>query len=328
MIPIISVIIPVYNGEAFVENCINSILEQTFYDMQIIVVNDGSTDNTHSILRRLEKMDSRIEVVCQDNGGVSKARNKGLDLVKGEWILFIDSDDVVRPDYCETMLNAAISSRADVLLSKDNEDDKTIVSIINEKKELQLACLSYDEISFDFNVDAPWGKLFRSSIILEKQIRFPANLSRSEDALFCVAVYEYAENIAVINRSGYIHNEREGSLCRSYTPTDMDMLERILMENQKWVLTYHPCEEAYFKALWYRVLPGIVECEKSFFLHSNNPNSKLQNMLIYQRFLGQKMVHKAIRKLKLKDMVNKQYLIRLCLYKVYCGCFFIFIKAR
>lgn len=325
---LISVIIPVYNGEAFVEKCIKSVLAQSISDLQIIMVDDGSSDGTLSILHEYALKDSRIEVIHQENGGVSKARNAGLAIVRGEWVLFIDSDDSVTPDYCESMLNAAQLLSIDILIARPGTERQEQPYILKEHEKLMQACLSYDEISFSFNIDAPWGKLFRSSLIKENQICFPETLTRSEDAYFCLCAYEYAKTIGVLNQFGYIHNEREGSLCRSYTSNAPEILEKILIENQKWVVEHHPNEADYSCALWYRVLPGIIECEKAFFLHSHNQSTLFQIAIAYQRFLNQKMVQKAIRCLKISDMFNRQYRIRLLFYKLHLGWLFIMVKGK
>lgn len=327
MNPKISIIIPVYNGEAFIEKCMKSILMQTMQELQIIVVDDGSTDHTYEILRKMAVDDTRIEIIHQKNCGVAKARNKGLSSARGEWIMFVDSDDTIDNDYCASMFEAANMLNVDVLISYSGLGEKKI-DLLEERKKLILASLSYDEASFTFNIDAPWGKLFRNSVLQKKHIKFPEKLTRSEDALFCASVYENVDDIGTMNRSGYIHNKREGSLCRSFSPNGMKMLELILSENQKWILAHHPFERDYFRALWYRVLPGIVECETSYFLHYKNTNSCSKNAIEYQRFLRQKKVREAIRKLKISEIENRQYRIRLCFYKLSLGWLFIMIKRK
>ena len=99
MKPIVSIVIPVFNGEAFIKNCITSVINQTIQELQIIVVDDGSKDNTLQILRAFENEDERIEVIHQDNAGVSAARNAGLQSVQSEWVLFVDADDTIMPEY-------------------------------------------------------------------------------------------------------------------------------------------------------------------------------------------------------------------------------------
>lgn len=328
MKPLISIIIPVYNGEKFIAQCIQSVEEQTLGNLQIIIVDDGSTDCTFEILQKFAFEDSRIEIIHQENGGVSKARNSGLSIAKGDWILFIDSDDSIDPNYCEYMLDAALNLHVDVLIAHPKMRGKKDKYLLESQDKLIRACLSNDEMSFPFNIDAPWGKLFQTSIIQDHHIQFPEMLTRSEDAFFCLSFYSKATSIGALNYWGYIHNEREGSLCRCFMPSMMDILEKILEENQKWVIKYRPNEEEYDRALWYRVLPGIVECERTYFLHYSNPDKKIKTAVKYQHFLNRPIIRQAINQLKIKDILKKQYKIRLLLYKLHMGWFFILIKRK
>ena len=110
----ISVIVPVYNTEKFLKNCISSIANQTYKDLEIILVNDGSTDNSGKICDDFAQKDSRIKVIHQSNKGVGAARNAGLDVAKGAYIGFVDSDDILRPDMYEFLLNNLIVHNADI----------------------------------------------------------------------------------------------------------------------------------------------------------------------------------------------------------------------
>lgn len=136
--------------------------------------------------------------------------------------------------------------------------------------------------------------------------------------------YEVASRIGILNKFGYCHSEREGSLCRSYMKNAPEILENILHENHQWVMKNHPDEKKYMSAMWYRVLPGIVECEKSFFLHSEFSASLLRE---YQKFLKQTMVSLAIHSLKFADVKCNQYRLRLMVYKLRLGWLFIMIKS-
>ncbi|WP_346684027.1 glycosyltransferase family 2 protein [Anaerostipes butyraticus] len=323
MQPLISIIIPVYNGEKFVKNCIESVRSQTIKELQIIAVDDGSNDCTLEILNDLATKDKRIMVIHQKNGGVSKARNTGLKFVKAKWVLFVDADDTIVPNYCTLMLNAANSLNADVIIARTFTEGVPHTYILQEKEELIQACLSYEETIYPFNIDAPWGKIFSYEVINKKHIFFPEELTRSEDAFFCLGFYEVANRIGILNELGYHHTEREGSICHSYMKDAPEILEKILCKNYQWVMENHAQENKYMRALWYRVLPGIVECEKSFFLHQDFSGSLLFE---YQRFLNQKMVTRAIHALRFTDIKNTQYKRRLVFYKLHIGWLFLVVK--
>ena len=326
MRPLISMIVPVYNGENFIEKCIKSILDQSLKELQIIIVNDGSNDNTAAVLEKYESSDPRVKIITQENGGVSKARNAALEIAGGEWTAFVDADDFIKEDYCENMLAAANRLSTDVLISCSHREGEKGEWLMDSHDKLIQACFSFDEGSFSFNIDAPWGKLYRTSLIRENHIRFPENLRRSEDAYFCIWVYEQAENIGVFNQCGYHHIERDGSLCKSYAPDAMEMLEFILKANQELLDQYHPSEKKYEEAFCYRVLPGIVECEKSYFLNRNNEKRFMSNAFAYQKFLNQPMVKRAISGLQISAVKSRQYKVRLLSYKLHLGWIFLLLK--
>lgn len=325
MQPLISIIIPVFNGEEFVENCIESVTKQTLKEVQIIIIDDGSADHTLDILNKLAAKDKRITVIHQDNGGVAKARNVGLQAVTAEWVLFVDADDTIAPDYCASMLEAASFLEADVVIAHPYIEEQPQNDILQGKEKLIQACLSYDEMSYPFNIDAPWGKIFRYRVIYERHICFPEKLIRSEDAFFCLQFYENAEKIGILNQFGYCHTERTGSLCRSFMKNAPKILENVLCENYQWVMKNHSSEKKYMSALWYRALPGIVECEKSFFLH---PDFSGNLVTEYRKFLKQTMVNLAIHRLKFSDVKSKQYRLRLVMYKLHLGWLFIMTKKK
>ena len=116
MNPQISVIVPIYNVEKYLAKCIDSIINQTLTNIEIILVNDGSTDNSRKIIDKYDKKDSRIKVIHKKNGGQGSARNAGLDIAKGEYIGFVDSDDWIDSNMYENLYNAAISNNADIVV--------------------------------------------------------------------------------------------------------------------------------------------------------------------------------------------------------------------
>ncbi len=326
---IVSVIVPVYNCKDYLKRCIESILTQSYQHIQLILVDDGSTDGSGEICDGYASQDSRIQVIHQVNGGVSKARNAGLKMATGEWILFVDSDDYILGAYCEKMLTAVQNVQADIVIARPTTDrtPEIVALTLEEIGQLKRACLSFDEDAFPYNVDAPWGKLFRRELIADNHILFPENLSRSEDAWFCATAYEHATSICILDWFGYVHVERDGSLCRRFAPDSPEMLERILKMNQEWVNKYHPNQKDYEQALWYRVLPGIDECERTYFLHKNNPDALRIKINKYHFFLSHGLTHQAICYLKRTDISKRQYRVRLFFYQFELGWLFVLLKS-
>ena len=206
----ISIIVPIYNSEKYLQRCIDSILSQTFNDYELILINDGSSDNSGNICDKYEKEDHRIKVFHKENGGVSSARNLGIDNAKGEWVAFIDSDDQLDRDY---LLNFNLNSDADLLVQgyKKEYFNKKPEMIIPNMEESYLAS---DVISIIFDlekksiINSPWCKLFKREILFKHNILFDNNISYGEDHLFSLSFIEHIATISVTPKAGYIYQIR------------------------------------------------------------------------------------------------------------------------
>lgn len=330
MSDLVSIIVPVYNTGEYLIPCLQSLCDQTYKNLEIILVDDGSTDGSGGICDEFARRDSRIRVIHQKNGGVSRARNHGLDMAAGEWILFVDSDDTIAKDYCAELVEAVQLWGSDAVIARPTaaEIPESFEYTPEQIDLLKRTCLAFDESAFGYNIDAPWGKLFRRSIIEGHHLRFPEKLNRSEDAWFCASFYEHAKRICCLNRFGYLHTERPGSLCRRFAPDAPGMLECILEENRAWVERNHPGEQSYLDALHHRVLPGIVECEGMYFLHESHNGSVWRRMKEYQQFLARPIIRRAIASVNIRAVGSKQLVLRLLLYRMGLGWLFFLLKSR
>lgn len=213
--PIVSVIVPVYNRETTIEVCLRSILNQKIKNFEIIVINDGSKDSSGIICERLAEEDARIVYRYQDNQGVSAARNHGLSLAKGEWVTFVDSDDVILPDYLNIVDEA--KSNADLLMvgytSSKIESESFPIEL---KEEPNNRIEKNDVIRYLFgNEYDPYrnscglmcSKFFRNQIIQKYAIRFDASLSLEEDHFFLFNYLFYAKGIIRFTQPLYIIRE-------------------------------------------------------------------------------------------------------------------------
>ena len=186
----ISVIVPLYNVEKYAKRCIESVLTQTFNDYELILVDDGSNDNTGKICDQYAAKDSRIKVIHKKNGGVSSARNEGLDAAQGEWITFLDADDWIEPNFFQIINNDSIDSIDWIFAQWRTVWDNGLPSeIYDHKTELELKNWNDIKNIWDkmANVDicrCPWGKFFRRSIIEENKLRFDNTLKYGEDTVF------------------------------------------------------------------------------------------------------------------------------------------------
>lgn len=194
---LVSVIVPFFNREKTAQRCIDSIRQQTYQNLQVILVNDGSSDGTLKILIKNKNKDARISVISQVNKGASGARNAGLNVAKGEYILFVDSDDFVSKNYVE-----------DLLLPIENESDLDMtVSAIRGFYPKGVVDFAYSfpergriRENFEFlrNIPTHAGKLYRSEIINRMNLRFPEDMSFSEDRVFNLNYYKNIDSFLYV----------------------------------------------------------------------------------------------------------------------------------
>lgn len=238
----VSVIIPAYNAQIYAPYAVESALRQTMSELEVIVVDDCSTDSTLRVLRERFGTNDRVRIVSQpENGGVSAARNRGIEEAKGEYIVFLDSDDAMRPDMLEKMLSAAQAHDADVLHTtgcllpavQPLPDDIACLSPEQYKPLIPELCEAGQEVYFAPTDTAEklaqwythkyhwsvWNKLFRRSFIEEHHIRFD-KLSMAEDMVFCFKAFFLADTYAVLPGQWYVYRVGGDSLSRKKSTVD------------------------------------------------------------------------------------------------------------
>lgn len=196
--PKVSVIIPVYNVEKYIERCVDSVLNQTFQDYEVLLIDDGSTDNSGKICDKYSLKDSRIKVFHKENGGVSSARNLGIDSAKGEWICFIDGDDWVKENYLRVFFKNKVSLETIIyqgIMIENQWDNKTHTYFSYDTNKFKINN-STKVIKSKILLDGcPYCKLFNASIIRNNNIKFNERLSMHEDHVF---VWEYLSLMTTI----------------------------------------------------------------------------------------------------------------------------------
>ena len=220
----ISIIIPVYNSENFLEKCLLSVCNQTHTDFECILVDDGSSDSSGRICDEWCAKDCRFRVIHQVNKGVSVARNTGLTLCNTEWVTFIDSDDWINDDFIKLMVDEIQNyPHAEVVVSSSHTHYSDRVS--HECVMDNSGCYSFDnknhivvnELLAKYKIMAPWGKLYRTSVIKSHNIQFPVDISFGEDLIFNVAYFSHINVFAVAKAAIYNYTVREGSLSKNVT---------------------------------------------------------------------------------------------------------------
>lgn len=203
---LISIIVPVHNAQSTLHKCIESILNQKYSNIELLLIDDGSTDNSLLICKEFAQKDFRIKVYHQNNQGVSVARNWGIEKCIGEWISFIDSDDYIAPTYlnklvtqaegCELIIGGNNRIKANNLLERAEFPDSKI-SI----KDNDIACIMDNVLIYG----TPWGKLFQSSTIKDNNIRFKPEFQLHEDHIFYFEVINHLSSIRLITDSDYYY---------------------------------------------------------------------------------------------------------------------------
>lgn len=215
--PSISVIVPVYNSEQYLSQCIESILAQTFTDFELLLVDDGSTDSSGMICDRYAGGDRRIHVFHKANGGVGSARNFAIDKAAGEWVAFIDSDDYIKEKYLQNLIGHT-DNEVDLLVSFPEVFLKDRSWKIDWYKE---GLVNQDDFSRLFSTydmqehTSPWAKLYRMQIIRDNGIRFINDMHFGEDAVFLYEFLLYARSVYITGKTDYCYRgEIEGSLSK------------------------------------------------------------------------------------------------------------------
>ena len=224
---LLSVIIPVYKVEAYLRQCLDSVVTQTYSELQIILVDDGSPDGSGAICDEYAAKDSRIQVIHQPNAGVSAARNAGMDMATGEYLTFIDSDDYIDPDMYEALLKVAHETGADVVECNyrraEGVKNGTGEWYVHSGMEAVEKMLTEGGYPKGFTV-SPCVKLIRSACA--GKLRFLEHCSMAEDMLFCVELFCQAQTAVKVNRRFYTYRITEGSATDSaYNSRKADEVE-------------------------------------------------------------------------------------------------------
>ncbi|MFN2744359.1 MULTISPECIES: glycosyltransferase [Bacillus] len=220
--PAVSLLVAVYNTEAFLPNCLQSLVSQTLKNIEIIIVNDGSTDGSQKIIDHFAKKDSRIKTIVQENQGLGAVRNKGIEAAAGEYLAFIDSDDWIEADYCRSMYEKAQAEDADLVIcdyAVDIQDtEKTVYPEIaktyaGKPKDAFIKDLLRGKVS-----GFSWNKLYRRRLIEQHQLVFPLRdeLENIEDQYFSFRCLLYANAAVFVEQPLYHYRVHLSSIVQKY----------------------------------------------------------------------------------------------------------------
>lgn len=215
--PLISVVVPIYKVENYLERCLKSIIGQTYVKLEIILVDDGSPDGCPEICDNYAKMDSRIRVIHKKNGGLSSARNAGIEIMSGEYVTFVDSDDFLDKMAIESWVRLALGYGADLIIGRfiSYHDGDVLQSNSHIKEAREWTTQEAFEKLFleDERLCTAWGKLYQVGLFAEE--RYPENIKFAEDMYVIHKIFHAAEKIIYDDRISYYYNQEGTSLVRS-----------------------------------------------------------------------------------------------------------------
>lgn len=281
MQPLISVIIPAYNAEKYISKSIESIRKNTYENLEIIIVNDGSKDNTRGIVEAIS--DSRIRLINQENGGVSKARNTGLDNAKGEYIAFVDSDDYVSSDYFETLLAACQESGADIAACRhicvDTKGNLLVDPYPSAKEPLAVTAQELANRYFHLEtgiINSCCTKLYKKTLI--GTTRFSTTLKWGEDASFNLECFPKMGHMYVLPQKNYFYVLYDGQTTTKKMPGYGQMLLEYVANIHGFLTKYGVYDNEKIRSAMGK------RCLSDFFTTATHAESRKQYKQLFRQF--------------------------------------------
>lgn len=325
---VISVIVPVYNAQNTLKRCVDSLLKQTFKDFEIILVDDGSVDNSLNICYSFVALDIRVKVFAQKNAGVSAARNLGIIKSLGKYICFVDSDDSVECNYLFCLLESFVCDRSIVIqgFQRITLNSKYLHPTIFEsgeiKKENFIFLFSkYSITSFGF----PFSKLFIKQIITENHIQFANDIHFSEDLIFVLEYLNYIDTVSFTNDTNYLYYTNSGSLSNKISDYKSEYNGLILfLEKMSFLAKTHAldleCLLSYSRASLSVFIERIL-----LSIYLNSEQDKIRKIMClsdldqkYDKYiLRNYLPHDIFHFLLKKAMIVRYYIISNCIMKIF-----------
>ena len=318
---LISIIVPVYNiDEKYLRKCIGSLIDQTFTDIEIVLVNDGSTNNSGEICDEYANIDYRIKLLHQDNKGVSAARNNGMKFASGDWITFVDADDWIELDFCEKLKNVILKYEdIDFLMFalKVNHLDKEFenpfwneeFTFLNKesKEELQIQLLykTISKFSPPHNmVGVAVCKLYKAKFLKENNLTFKENLPLSEDGVFAFHALEKSEKVIYINEFLYHYRKHSESATFKYRKDAVLDYTKGMKELENCLSIYNKGYQ-FYKALYFRAILNISAICNQLYCHKYNQESFIEKIKGIRNLCKTHPYNTAIKKIGVRYYFEK-----------------------
>lgn len=326
---VISIVVPVYNVERYLEDCVESLLRQTCQNIEIILVNDGSTDGSGAICRRYAEMDPRIICLEQENAGPSDARNTGLQAATGEYVMFVDSDDLIPENICQIAAEKTegydvvifdhflFTKSSDIPAESGSSRGVTDLTGYPEKDWIRAMLVAPGEIGgIRLNATSAWGKVYRRSFLQDYELLLTPGLNFAEDQIFNLQVYLHRPRIAHCDAVAYYYRYNNASIVHRYNPNFAQINERFyeelkncLGDGELWASAQDP--------LAYRKLEGLLMLLTKDVFHPDNPKSAAEKKREFLEEVCREEYRSAYAMWKQNFPAAKRLVLRLAIEKHY-----------
>lgn len=318
----VSLIVPVYKVEPYLPKCLDSIVNQTLEDIQIILVDDGSPDNCGAICDEYAARNSRITVVHKQNQGLSAARNDGIAFVNGEYFTFVDSDDWCELDMCENMYAFAHENDLDILMADyfNERGNKTVVQkftkkgfITRDKKRVDrmteaVLCNNFPDEHFFYFSGFPWNRLYHSRLLAYDDVRFIPALRAHEDALFNLYAYAHAKKVGYMTVPFYHYRYVASSIVHKYNPDRVAVDTGIANEIYAFQQKYRP-DLSFDQARMSNIIWLFFRCNDRCFFNDSNSQTFWQKLGTVRQVLNEEPYHSAFHLVDPAYLTAKQRLV-------------------
>lgn len=290
----ISIIISAYNVSLYVKECVASVCNQSYKNLEIILVDDGSTDNTLEILQAMEKEDSRIKIIHKKNGGLSSARNAGLKVATGEYIMFLDSDDWLELDCCQETMNSIKENDADlVIFDYFKEYEHTTINHYSYKKNMIYSMQEKEFFLYDMRTITAWGKLYKKEILANNL--FNEGMRTAEDVDFNYRFYQNVNKAVYLHKCLLHYRILKKSAIHGYDDLIGEKFEYPLSS----IKSYSNNEELNKAYYSFAAIAYIVICQNNYCLNNDTIKEKINKIKTFSKKEWVKDLFKNINQIKI-----------------------------
>jgi glycosyltransferase involved in cell wall biosynthesis len=335
--PKISVIAPVYCAEQYLKQFLDSIRQQTFQDYEVILVDDGSCDHSPAILDQYAESEPRAIVIHKENGGVSSARNVGLDLAKGKYVYIVDSDDWLESTALETMWKEAERTGADVIYGAFvvesgrygttckpfsrafSSTEKNVINEIQTAVNYTMFVRTECELLKPMicHGGAPWRGMFLRSIIEDYGVRYNENLrAMGEDVLFSQELLEFVSSVTYTESIIYHYRQLDSSLSHGYKPDIIHVFQKAFDEEEQFLRCKQKGKE-HWEAYYIRVIQYIERTIDGYFMNKENKKREMRCFVEFKHMLKSEPYCSALHRVPLKRFASRRFKIKVLLLR--CG---------